>query len=239
MFVKNYKNQSVEKIVTHKNYENFGMPYFPSIDDVSFILKVDQQQARQIHDQIQIKYANYQNFYIQAAKDVANQESGCSWWNTGAVIVDNLGQIIAQGANSGQNYIIPCLRYQHNCSSGKGYKYCRDECIQTSHAEVSAINNLSDEDKTTPGKSLYLFGHYWCCQSCWQAMISAGIYRVCLLLDAQNIFDGQKRRSNYQKIWDDYDQEKKLLEQISPNLTHLEKTQKLEEIARLLSQWKI
>ena len=41
----------------------------------------------------------------------------------------------------------------------------------------------------TKGADLYLWGHWWCCESCWNVMISAGIRNVYLLENSEILFN--------------------------------------------------
>ena len=45
-----------------------------------------------------------------------------------------------------------------------------------------------NQDKL-PGADLYLYGHWWCCEPCWNAMINAGIKNVYLLKKSEVLFN--------------------------------------------------
>lgn len=121
---------------------------------------------------------------MQAAKDVAQEQSLDSAHPTGAVIVrDNT--IIGKGAN-GSDYHekYGCERKRLNIPTGEGYDLC-DGCHPKNHAEQKAIADANKNNRTTEGADLYLHGHWWCCQSCWGKMIEAGIKDVYLSEDTK------------------------------------------------------
>ncbi len=53
------------------------------------------------------------------------------------------------------------------------------------HAEARAVKNAGVK---AHGGDLYLWGHWWCCKPCWDAMISAGIKNVYLYTESQKLF---------------------------------------------------
>jgi deoxycytidylate deaminase len=81
----------------------------------------------------------------------------------------------------------------NNCPTGQGYELCKNICQQTGHSEPSAINNATKNGYETNGADLYLYGHWWCCQQCWDSMIAGGIKNVFLLENAHIIFNREVR----------------------------------------------
>ncbi len=120
----------------------------------------------------------------EATKMLAN--SGCIKQPTAAVIVKN-GEIIGRGVNAGKRVDI-CPRVVHNCPTGTGYEFCKTACQQEGHAEVMAICDALKKDKDLKEVSLYLDGHWWVCQSCWDETIKAGIVRVFLRKDSLKLY---------------------------------------------------
>jgi len=139
----------------------------------------------------EILFVSPDNPWIQAAKKMADEHSGCSWWPTGAVIVKN-NQIIGQGANSG-NFQPVCPRVEQECKTGEGYHFCHDLCQQDGHSEITSVNDALANNNDPQGADLYLFGHWWCCEPCWNHMITHGIQNVYLLENAHLIFIREKR----------------------------------------------
>jgi deoxycytidylate deaminase len=127
------------------------------------------------------------NIFIQAAKKVALEQTSDLAHPTGAVIVKN-NQIIGEGANFSQYHKKHgCERKKLKCKSGEGYDLCVG-CNPQFHAEATAIRHVLAQNKSTKNCDLYLWGHWWCCQACWQKIIDAKISRVFLSATAIEMF---------------------------------------------------
>lgn len=140
------------------------------------------------------------NTWIQAAKEVADTETGCSWWPTGAVIVRD-GTIVGKSANKG-TFTFPCPRVENNSKSGEDYHFCKEVCEieEYSHAEYGAVLDAKRKGNQTSGSDIYLFGHWWCCEPCWNKMIEAGIKNVYLVENAHEIFTPRNRKLLMKKL---------------------------------------
>jgi len=105
---------------------------------------------------------------------------------TGAVLVRE-GEIIGAGAN-GSTYHEQhgCERKKQNIPTGEGYQLCGG-CHPKNHAEQTAIRHCENPNQA----DLYLWGHWWCCESCWNAMIQADIKNVYLPEGAEGMFKKQ------------------------------------------------
>jgi len=73
-----------------------------------------------------------------------------------------------------------CANPQKTCprkglKTGEGYELCKDVCQQANHAEVDACMNAEDNAR---GATLYLIGHYYCCDNCKKIMKQFGIKNV-------------------------------------------------------------
>ena len=123
---------------------------------------------------------------MQAAQNLA-QSSGCVKQPTGAVVVVN-GQIVASGSNAGLKVAV-CPRVVEKCPTGTGYHHCKITCQQQGHAELMAAKNFQTKGLQRQSGELYLWGHWWCCEPCWNAMIEAGIKTVYLQENATEDFD--------------------------------------------------
>ena len=123
--------------------------------------------------------------FMKAAKMVAQTLSRDPEHPTGAVIVLE-GQIIGRGAN-GSDYHAEhgCKRKELKIPTGEKYELCPG-CDPKNHAEQTALKNCTESPK---GADLYLWGHWWCCESCWGKMIQAGIKNVYLLEGASEKFN--------------------------------------------------
>lgn len=143
----------------------------------------------------EILYAPEDNPFIIAAKNVRYTESTDLRNPTGAVIVKN-EIIIARAANKSKlaNPALVklhskyCIRRILNVPSGKGYFLCPGCATHKEHAESRVVMEAMRQDLDTAGADLYLFGHWWCCEPCWGAMIKAGITNVYLVDKAWEMF---------------------------------------------------
>lgn len=143
----------------------------------------------------QIFYVPADNYFMQEAEKVAREESNVLNHPTGAVIVKE-GKIISRASNrnpfSNQTLINLhkkfCLRRILRIKTGKAYFVCPGCAGFSSHAERRAVEKALNQKTDITEADLYLWGHWWCCKSCWDSMISAGIKDVYLLQNADKIF---------------------------------------------------
>jgi deoxycytidylate deaminase len=131
-----------------------------------------------------IKYVNLDNEFMKAAHENLDHQ-GCVKHPTSAVVVKN-GKIIGQGTNAGK-YVEVCPRW--GSPTGKNYGPCKKVCKQDGHAEVTSVANAKKSGHETHGADLYLYGHWWCCEKCWNVMIEAGIENVYLLDKSWKLFN--------------------------------------------------
>jgi deoxycytidylate deaminase len=137
-----------------------------------------------------IEYVPEADEFMQAAKEQALVYSLDKALKTGAVVVA-AGDIIGRGANGSQYHEEnECERVRLKMPSGQGYELC-EGCHPKNHAEPSAIEDAkkNGNEELLEGASLYLWGHWWCCEPCWAAMIEAGIKHVYLLEGSEVFFD--------------------------------------------------
>ena len=125
---------------------------------------------------------------MQAAKQYARAHSLDDTMPTGTILVKD-GKIIGRGAN-GSDYhkTHGCERVRLNIPTGQGYELC-EGCSPKNHSEPRAINDAKIHKFDTKGAEAYLWGHWWCCEPCWQSMVGAGITTVGLQDDANILFD--------------------------------------------------
>jgi len=135
-----------------------------------------------------IGYVPNTNPYMQQAKAYAQQNSLDTTMPNASIIVKD-GQVIGRAAN-GSTYHQEhgCERVRLHIPTGQGYELC-EGCSPKNHSEPKAIADAL-ANKTDPrGADLYLWGHWWCCQPCWNNMIAVGIAKVVLLQDSQHLFN--------------------------------------------------
>ena|SRR3989344_3600909 len=135
-----------------------------------------------------IKYVSADNPFMVMAEECARKNSLDSAHKTGSVVVKN-GRILGRGAN-GSNYhsINGCERKKQNMPTGQGYELC-EGCHPKNHSEPKAIKNALDSGHDTAGADLYLYGHWWCCEPCWNSIIENGIINVFLLEGSEKLFN--------------------------------------------------
>ncbi len=127
----------------------------------------------------EILYVSSENKFMKAAQKFAERNSQDKKFKTGAVIVKD-GKIIGQGANgSSFHEKFGCLRKFFHVKTGQKYWLCPG-CSPQNHAEQKAIKDAKFRGISTKEADLYLWGHWWCCQSCWEKMIKAGIKNIYL-----------------------------------------------------------
>jgi deoxycytidylate deaminase len=133
-----------------------------------------------------ILYCSQKNEFMKKAKEIS-QENNNAKQQVGVVIVSN-GKIISKGNNNSFFHgKFGCLRKLFNVSTGKKYWLCPG-CNDKSHAEAQAINNTQKEKISLENCDLYLYGHWWCCEHCWEKIIKAGIKDVYLLENSTKLF---------------------------------------------------
>ncbi len=131
-----------------------------------------------------ILYVDRDDKFMMAAERAAEELSSDHEHPTGVVIVLD-GVVIGRGANvSTYHEDHGCRRKELNIPTGEQYELC-EGCDPVNHAEQVAISNVQEGCKNA---DLYLWGHWWCCESCWNRMIEVGIGKVYLVLEAEAQF---------------------------------------------------
>lgn len=140
-----------------------------------------------------IEYVPADNEFMQVARSYACEHSLDKTIQTGSVVVKD-GEVIGKGAN-GSDYheTNECERVKQNIPTGEGYELC-EGCHPKNHSEPRAIQNAKENGHDPDQADLYLWGHWWCCEPCWNAMIAGGIRQVYLVEGSEELFD--KKHSN-------------------------------------------
>ena len=135
-----------------------------------------------------VLYVSASNIYMIEAKEYARLHSlDREMPNTSLIVKD--GKIVGHGAN-GSDYhkTHECERVKQHIPTGQGYELC-EGCHPKNHGESKAIKDAQDNGQDVSGADLYMWGHWWCCKNCWDAMISAGIKDVYLLEGSEILFN--------------------------------------------------
>lgn len=132
----------------------------------------------------EILYVPGTDKFIAAAKEHALARSKDRPHPTGAVVVLH-GEVLGRGAN----YHGPegCERKKRGIPTGQRYDLCK-WCGHENHSERRAVEDARAQGHDTNGADVYMWGHWWCCEPCWDAMIKAGIKNVYLLEGSESLF---------------------------------------------------
>lgn len=142
-------------------------------------------------DDGEIAYVSADNQFMKEARAFAKKNSLDKTMPNASFIVKD-GEIIGHGAN-GSTYHEEhgCERVRLGIPTGQGYELC-EGCHPKNHGEPKAIADAQKHDNDTQGAEIYLWGHWWCCEPCWNAMREAGIHKVYLLENSEILFNKDK-----------------------------------------------
>lgn len=134
-----------------------------------------------------IGYVPSDNVYMQEARHEALRRSLDMAVQTGAIVVQG-GMIIGRGANGSEyHHTHECERVKQGIPTGQGYELC-EGCHPKNHAEPRALADAATHG-LEDGADLYLWGHWWCCEPCWNSMLSARLAHVYLLEGSEYLFN--------------------------------------------------
>ncbi len=136
--------------------------------------------------------------FLEQAKQARTELAGDPIWPNGAVLVKD-GAVVAKagnGFNRGAHLIHICSRIVEDCPSGQGDELCSLH-DSDGHAERMVIKKAQEEGVDPAGADVYMYGHWWCCKPCWDAMVAAGIRDVYLLNGAHEEFTREKVHAPY------------------------------------------
>jgi deoxycytidylate deaminase len=134
-----------------------------------------------------IKYVDESDQYMVQAKEVARL-SNEQQQPTGAVIVCE-GKVILGASNKNplnSSFLIKlhkkyCIRHMLKIPSGEKYWVCPGCATNESHAESRVAKFFLGKNVSDKTPDLYLWGHWWCCDVCWNNMLKIPIRDVYLL----------------------------------------------------------
>lgn len=133
---------------------------------------------------------------MRAARTVCETHSTDRRHPTGSAILKD-GVLLARAANlSGfRNPALIrlheqgwCVRKALGIPSGKHYWLCPGCASHRNHSEALAIADARRRGVDIARADLYLWGHWWCCKPCWDAITRAEIERVYLVDGATERF---------------------------------------------------
>lgn len=150
-----------------------------------------------MHKEGRIKYVPHDNKYMLIAKEYARNNSLDKNMPNASILV-NQGKVIGAGANGSiYHELYGCERIRLNSRTGKDYDRC-EGCSPNNHSEAKAITNANTllKGKSIPENSvMYLWGHWWSCKSCWNAMVTSRITTLALLENSNNLFNKDSQQN--------------------------------------------
>lgn len=142
----------------------------------------------------EIKYVPVSDLFMSEAMNMRNNFSTDQNHPTGAVgTFEN--KIISKASNQSKlknKKLIDfhknkfCIRRFLKIKTGTKYWLCPGCATHHQHSEYQVSEELIK--KGIKGADLYLYGHWWCCKPCWDAMIRADIKNVYLVDNAEQLF---------------------------------------------------
>ncbi len=119
------------------------------------------------------------------AKQAREECAGDPLFPVGAVLVRD-GKVLVRagnGYNRGAGTVHVCPRIVLDAPSGTGYDLCHLHDAP-GHAEPMLIAAAKEQGIDPSGADVYMYGHWWCCEPCWNVMIASGVRDVYLLENA-------------------------------------------------------
>ncbi|NQV88870.1 MAG: hypothetical protein HQ488_00915 [Parcubacteria group bacterium] len=139
-----------------------------------------------------IKYVPHDHVFMQAAAQAREECAGDPSYPVGAVLVKD-GEVVARagnGFNRGKQVHV-CPRIVLECPTGTGYDLC-DLHLSEGHSEPSLMKVALEEGIDPTGCDVYMYGHWWACEPCWQALIDSGVRDLYVTEDAHDRFSRDK-----------------------------------------------
>ncbi|HEX7724518.1 MAG TPA: hypothetical protein VF438_02150 [Candidatus Paceibacterota bacterium] len=138
------------------------------------------------------QYVPLSNPYMSEAKKIKEAHTSGS-----AAVVVRDGVILGKGSNRSPLYFpklislhnkYVCLRRWLRVPTGTQYWVCPGCSGYNQHSEARAVRDAIRRSGSIAGADMYFYGHWWCCQPCWDKMIAAGIRNVYLVEGATQLF---------------------------------------------------
>jgi dCMP deaminase len=138
---------------------------------------------------------------MQRARQVALENSLDKRMPTGCVIRRD-ATVLSWGANGSTHHLEHgCERARLGVPTGERYDLC-EGCQPHNHSEHRAIVAAQAARRSLEGGVLYLWGHYGCCIACWELIIAARIMEVCILENAEPLFNRHHPRNIIGRQWE-------------------------------------
>lgn len=152
-----------------------------------------------------IKQVPVTNEYMKMAKLLSEKKSKTPHKPNACVIVSEEGLLISTGANGSDAHKNGCARKKveleqgHDFPHGKGYNLCLG-CTPSHHGETTAVRNALTSYSVQELKDMncvaYLYGHFYVCSDCWDALVTIGIDTVYVVENADIIFNKESHENS-------------------------------------------
>lgn len=136
-----------------------------------------------------LKYVPNDDPFMAVAAKARDTQSGDPLYPVGIALVRD-GQVLVtagNGFNRGRGVVHVCPRIVLDVPSGTGYDLCTLHDAP-GHAEQMAVKVAQEHGVDLAGADAYLYGHWWACEPCWNALIEAGIRHLYVTDDSHERF---------------------------------------------------
>jgi dihydrofolate reductase/deoxycytidylate deaminase len=183
----------------HKKADFGGLKFEPNFENLVLFEKTETEELikeiwiKQPYKDLEITIENHPNFeLIQAKITEEKAKFNLNLPMTGSLLVKSENQIIVTQdlskhklENLGDSICVrEKLRKQDLVKTGQYYdlegKIICEGCFGTNHSEYLAVAEAQEKNLGFQNGICYLYGHYWSCQSCQQALKSIGIKKIIL-----------------------------------------------------------
>lgn len=140
-----------------------------------------------------LKYVSHDHDHMLAAMAAREKQAGDSLFPVGIAVVRD-GKVLVtagNGFNRGAGTVHVCPRIVLDVPSGTGYDLCTLHDAP-GHAEQMAVKVAREQGIDLAGADAYLYGHWWACEPCWNALIGAGIRDLYVTEDAHERFSRER-----------------------------------------------
>ena len=141
------------------------------------------------------KFVGISNKYMQEAMKAAKALAWDTGYETntpvGAVWVKDNKIILTEGNGSDYHKKNGCVRKKLGITAPL-YELCPGCCSKV-HCEAKATKLAKETGINLRDSDMYMFGTFWCCKPCCDAMKDAGVKDIYLLENCWNLFDRKKK----------------------------------------------
>lgn len=140
-----------------------------------------------------IRYVSADNEFMVRAKEFARVNSLDKGMPNCSIVVKDGVEIGIAANGSDYHELHGCERKRLGSKTGEDYDKC-EGCHPKNHGEPKAVADALSKvsREAVNGAEIYLWGHWWCCEPCWDTMLTNGINTVYLIENSEVLFDREK-----------------------------------------------